>query len=308
MKARVSRNAGAAVDGPWSVPKSRVGRWICKDAPARDSHRAQKMLKKIGSFSAGMRIFCYPQELDLTHSSSTLQAVIFDCDGVLVDTEPLHYRAFQEVLAPLGLAHSYAHYLEHFIGFDDRDAFLHAFKEAGRALGPEGLARLTAAKEQALEKIVLEGVPTFPGVVELVRDLASHGTPLAIASGALRHEVYAFVASLGLDGLFSVVVAADEVKRSKPDPETYLAALNRLREMPGNGALGAGSCIAVEDTPAGIASARGAGLFVVGVTNSFPKEDLGGADLVVESLAGMTHGAMAGLLARRFQAGAWERA
>ena len=63
-----------------------------------------------------------------------LQAVIFDCDGILVDTEPLHYRAFQKVLVPLGLGHDFERYLEHFVGFDDRDAFIHAFKEGGLQL------------------------------------------------------------------------------------------------------------------------------------------------------------------------------
>ena len=70
-------------------------------------------------------------------SDPELQAVIFDCDGVLVDTEPLHYRAFQKVLVPLGLGHDFERYLEHFVGFDDRDAFIHAFKEAGLELSPD---------------------------------------------------------------------------------------------------------------------------------------------------------------------------
>ena len=232
-------------------------------------------------------------------SLPALQAVVFDCDGVLVDTEPLHYRAFQEVLGPIGLGHGYERYVREFIGFDDRDAFIHAFGEAGRELDSAKLEELVRAKESFLQKIVARGVPTFPGVVECVRDIAASATPLAIASGALRREVLSFVHSLGLDGLFSVVVAADEVKKSKPDPETYLVALERLREKPGLDRLDAGSCIAIEDTPAGIASARAAGFFVIGITNSFAKDELLQAQVVIESLSGMNFTGMRELLTAR---------
>ena len=213
-----------------------------------------------------------------------MKAVIFDCDGVLVDTEPLHYRAFQTALGPLGLGHSYEHYLERYIGFDDRDAFLEAFREGGRALDGELLARLIHAKGKVLQGMIGQGIPGFPGVAALVQDLAVHKVPLAVASGALRREVEAFVHGLGLAGYFSVVVAADDVERSKPDPETYLKALDRLRVSLGEEASDPGSCLAIEDTPAGIQAAKGAGLRVIGVTNSFSADQLDGADLIVASL------------------------
>jgi beta-phosphoglucomutase len=216
-----------------------------------------------------------------------LKAVVFDCDGILVDTEPLHYKAFQKVLVPLGLGHDYEHYLEKFIGFDDRDAFLHAFVEAGRELDPITLENLVEAKGFALQKQIEQGVPTFPGVVELVRELAGRNIPLAVASGALRHEVIAFVKSLGLSEAFSVIVAADEVKKSKPDPESYLLAIDRLKQAQGLSSLNPESCIGVEDTPAGIVSAKAAGLYVIAVTNSFPEKDLLHADHIVGSLAAL---------------------
>jgi beta-phosphoglucomutase len=229
----------------------------------------------------------------------SLGAVIFDCDGILVDTEPLHYRAFQKILVPLGLGHDFEHYMEYFIGFDDRDAFLHAFREAGRELDLQTLKSLIEAKANALQKQIEQGVPTFPGVVELVRDLEGRGMPMAVASGALRHEVYAFVKSLGLNGAFCAVVAAEDVKKSKPDPETYVMAVERVRQAMGRPELSAASCIAVEDTPAGIESARCAGLFVVGVTNSFTEKDLGAADHVAASLVSLDYLKMVRLLERR---------
>jgi beta-phosphoglucomutase len=230
-----------------------------------------------------------------------LHAVIFDCDGVLVDTEPLHYQAFQKVLGPLGLGHDYTRYLEHFVGFDDRDAFVHAFEEAGRELSADSLGRLIEAKSAALAELVAQGTPTFPGVVELVKSLHHRGVAMAVASGALRHEVQAFVSSLGLNGAFRVIVGADDVKKSKPDPETYLLALDKLRAALAPGCLETPNCLAIEDTPAGIHSAKSAGLAVVGVTNSFPAAELTGADKVVGSLSDLDFQAMVTLLEARRQ-------
>ncbi|MHC1728318.1 MAG: HAD family hydrolase [Syntrophobacteraceae bacterium] len=232
-----------------------------------------------------------------------LRAVIFDCDGILVDTEPLHYKALQKVLVPLGLGHDFKRYMEAFIGFDDRDAFLFAFREAGRELDPDTLGTLIDAKAMALQGLIDQGVPTFPGVVELVRELAGRGVPMAVASGALRHEIVAFINSLGLSGAFCVIVAADEVKKSKPDPETYLLALERLRQLHGWASLAPLTCIAIEDTPAGIVSAKGAGLYVVGVTNSFPESELARADHVVSSLALLDPPGLAKLLLQKSEAG-----
>lgn len=216
-------------------------------------------------------------------SSVGLQAVVFDCDGVLVDTEPLHYEAYQRVLEPLGLGFDYRRYLDHYIGFDDRDAFIEAFKDGERDLSAETLSALIEAKSKALFDIIARGVATFPGVRELVKALSAADVPIAIASGALRHEIVAFIEVLSLDGLFDIIVAADEVKKSKPDPETYVVALERLGEAKGL-ALEPGRCVAIEDTPAGIASAGSAGLAVLAVSNSFPVEKLGKAKRVVARL------------------------
>ncbi len=231
--------------------------------------------------------------------NSPLKAVIFDCDGILVDTEPLHYAAFQEILQPLGLGFDYEHYMKHYIGFDDRDAFREAFRERGRPLDGNRLSAFMEAKEDALQRIIARGVPTFPGVVELVRELAAEGVPMAVASGALRHEVETFVRGLELQDAFPVIVAADEVQHSKPDPETYLKALSRVREHFGFSELPARCCVAIEDTPTGMRSARQAGLFVVGVAHSYALEQLRDeADHVVKGLPELSLPLMMRLLER----------
>jgi HAD superfamily hydrolase (TIGR01509 family) len=236
-----------------------------------------------------------------SNSDPDLQAVIFDCDGILVDTEPLHYRAFQEVLVPLGLGHDFEVYLKRFVGFDDRDAFICAFREAGRELDPMTLERLIEAKASALGDFIRRGVPSFPGVIELIKELMERGVPMAVASGALRREVEAFIASTGLSGAFRIIVSADEVKKSKPDPETYLLAVERLRQALGSKLLDPINCIAIEDTRAGIRSAKSAGLAVIAVTNSFSVTELCEADKVIGSLSELSFQEIIKLLKQRRQ-------
>ncbi|HEY5512170.1 MAG TPA: HAD family phosphatase [Geomonas sp.] len=214
-----------------------------------------------------------------------LDAVIFDFDGIIVDTEPLHYKAFQELLVPLGLGYSWEQYLELYLGFDDRDAFREAYRAGGRELPAEELKALIDGKAQAFLRIVSVGVAPYPGVVELIRSI-SGVLPLALCSGALRRDIDPILAQLGLVGAFDTLVTADEVAASKPDPESYRLAVQRLQALfPGR--IDPARSLAIEDTPAGILSAAGAGLKVLAVTNSYPKERLTGACRVVVSLAGV---------------------
>lgn len=214
-----------------------------------------------------------------------LDAVIFDFDGIIVDTEPLHYKAFQELLVPLDLGYSWQEYIDTYMGFDDRDAFREAFRAAGRPLPDQVLKRLMKAKAQAFLDIVANGVAPYPGVVELIRSISGN-LPLALCSGALRSDIDPILAQLSLTGAFDCMVTADEVAASKPDPESYRLALQRLQERYPD-AIYPGKSLAVEDTPAGITSAAGAGLNVLAVTNSYPAERLAGAIRVVDSLAGI---------------------
>jgi beta-phosphoglucomutase len=214
-----------------------------------------------------------------------LDAVIFDFDGVIVDTEPLHYKAFQEILVPLGLGYSWQEYLDLYMGFDDRDAFRESFRAAGRTLSADALKNMIDAKAEAFLKIVSVGVAPYPGVVELIRSISGN-LPLGLCSGALRSDIDPILAQLGLSDAFDTLVTADEVAASKPDPQSYRLTLQRLQELfPDR--IAAAASLAIEDTPAGIASATGAGLKVLSVTNSYPEDRLTGACRVVDSLAGV---------------------
>jgi len=215
-----------------------------------------------------------------------LAAVIFDFDGIIVDTEPLHYKAFQDVLIPLGLGYSWDEYVRRYIGFDDRDAFREAFRSNGRDLGERELKAMIGAKGEAFQRAITAGMEPYPGVVELIRSIA--GTlPLALCSGALPSDIHPILGQLGIDRAFDTIVTAADVAASKPDPASYALAVARLTALfPGRG-IAAGRCLAIEDTPAGIASATGAGLKALAVTNSYPEEMLGGAVRVISSLAGV---------------------
>jgi len=215
-----------------------------------------------------------------------LAAVIFDFDGIIVDTEPLHYRAFQDILAPLGLGYSWEEYLRRYIGYDDRDAFREAFRAGGKPLDDGGLRRVIDAKAEAFQRAIASGVEPYPGVVGLIRSIAGN-LPLALCSGALPSDIRPILKQLDIETAFNVIVTAEDVTASKPDPASYALAVARLTNVyPGN-AIVPGNCLAIEDTPAGIASASGAGLKILAVTNSYPEESLGGACKVVQSLVGV---------------------
>jgi len=212
------------------------------------------------------------------------EAVLFDFDGILVDSEPMHYRAFTEVLDPLGMGFPWKEYVEIYMGFDDRDAFREAFRAKGIDLDDATLATLVAAKSGAFLRGLRDGVTAYPGAVPMIESLHAAGRPLALCSGALRSDIDPILTKLGVARRFDVIVSADDVRRSKPDPESYALAFRRLSGAYPTSLTVPGKSIAVEDTPAGIRSAKGAGLRVLAVTNSYDAGDLAEADWIVDSL------------------------
>src|SRR5512133_2104585 len=105
------------------------------------------------------------------------EAVIFDFDGVIVDTEPLHYEAFQRLLEPLGLGFSWDQYVETYMGFDDRDAFMEAYRANRTDLSATDLQSLIDRKAALFQEIIRDGISAYPGVVDLVRILRASRTP-----------------------------------------------------------------------------------------------------------------------------------
>lgn len=227
-----------------------------------------------------------PSSMIILSGGIQAEAVIFDFDGVIVDTEPLHYAAFQRTLEPLGLHFSWQEYVETYIGFDDRDAFRHAFSSKGKILGQDELHSLIEQKAAFFQEVIRSDVSAYPGVLDLIIHLHAHKTPLAICSGALRADIDPILAMLGISDYFDVIVTADDVAASKPDPECYQLAFQRLQSAHQSG-FSKNATVAIEDTPAGISAAKAAGLMVYAVTNSYPAARLDQATFVTDSLSSL---------------------
>ena len=218
--------------------------------------------------------------------SSALQAVIFDFDGVIADSEPLHFRAFQQALADDGLELTPKLYYSRYLGFDDVGMFQAFAEDHAVPMDAARLTELVARKGARLQALLTGGSVLFPGAVEFVR-AAANAVPIAIASGALRHEIDEVIEAAGVANLFAAIVASGDTPESKPSPAPYKLAFERLRDASG-AALDPRRCVAIEDSRWGLESARGAGLRCVGVTNSYPADELTGAELVVAGLQALT--------------------
>ncbi|MGA0368899.1 MAG: HAD family hydrolase [Kiritimatiellia bacterium] len=206
-----------------------------------------------------------------------IRACIFDFDGVLADTEELHYHSYQKVLEPLGAGFSWETYQREYMAFDSRQAFAAALRAAGVEAAPpvsELLEQKMQAHERALANLELE---PLPGAVKAVHYAAARG-PVALCTGAQRRDVLPLLNTFGLTDLFTAIITADDVRISKPDPESYRLAAERIRIPPAE-------CLAIEDTPGGLCSARGAGCRTLGVTTTHTRMQLTDfADQVTDSL------------------------
>jgi beta-phosphoglucomutase len=218
--------------------------------------------------------------------TSALQAVIFDFDGVIADSEPLHFRAFQQALAEDALELTSKLYYSRYLGYDDVGMFQAFAEDHGVAMDAARVAELVARKGARLQAMLSAGSVLFPGAVDFVRAAAT-AVPIAIASGALRHEIEEVIEAAGVRNLFAAIVASGDTPQSKPSPEPYRLAFERLQDATGT-PLDPRRCVAIEDSRWGLESARGAGLRCVGVTNSYPADELTGAELVVGGLQALT--------------------
>ena len=214
--------------------------------------------------------------------TSALQAIVFDFDGVIADSEPLHLRAFQQTLREHGLQLSPAEYYARYLGYDDVGLIRTLADDRGVTLSESDLQAFLAGKAATLQQMLNDATVLFPGAAEFIRAAAAE-VPVAIASGALRHEIVAILDRASLRDAFTAIVASGDTPESKPSPAPYALAFQQLRDFTGLD-LQPDRCVAIEDSRWGLQSARGAGLRCVGVTTSYPAEELEGADLVVGGL------------------------
>jgi HAD superfamily hydrolase (TIGR01509 family) len=231
--------------------------------------------------------------------SRPLQAIVFDFDGVIANSEPLHLLAFQQTLAEEGAELSATDYYSRYLGFDDVGMFEAFGRDRRMPMPEERIAELVTRKGDHMRDLLHSGSVIFPGALEFIREAAA-AVPIAIASGALRHEIDAIIDAAGLSSLFAAIVAAGDTTESKPSPAPYQLAFQQLCERTGR-ALEPRRCVAIEDSRWGLESARGAGLRLVGVTTSYAAGDLTGAELVVKALSALTLAALDQLVASEAQ-------
>ena len=221
----------------------------------------------------------------------TLQAVFFDFDGVIADSEPLHLRAYQAVLQADGLALDRKDYYERYLGYDDVGLFEALSNDRGISADPTRIARWISSKARIVEEMLSSGSVLFPGAASCIRMFAER-VPLAIASGALEPEIAIVLENSGVRECFEAIASASDHVPGKPSPDLYLLAMTKLRErLASRGeatAIEPASCIAIEDSHWGLEAAAKAGLRTVAVTHTYRAAELGRADLIIEQLSDLT--------------------
>ncbi len=201
-------------------------------------------------------------------------AVIFDMDGVLIDSEPLHFAVLADLLARAGHTYTRAEN-EQFIGTTSEAMFSTMI---ARYKLPGSVATYEARYDSALLQVLQQPHPPAPGVTALLDRLRDRRVRVGVASSSRRLWVEATLRSLGVAQAFEVVVAGDDVERGKPDPAIYLLAAKRLGVRPEQ-------CLAIEDSPNGVQSARAAGMTVLGVRTEYTAHlQLDGVARTVDSL------------------------
>ena len=228
-----------------------------------------------------------------------LRAIVFDFDGIIVDSEPLIMRLTQRIAAREGWTVTEEDYYRNYLALDDRGIIEHLYASHGRPIDHARRDELVEWKIQLYAGAIREGMPPISGAIEFVNTVATQ-VPLAIASGSLRSEVEHLLQKLGLREKFAVITTADDCDRCKPDPEIFLKALARLQQLPAFdgracGEMGkreeppaplqAGECLAIEDAPAGVRAAHAAGMKCLALAHSRPLDALQHADWACRKFA-----------------------
>lgn len=207
---------------------------------------------------------------------SAIQGVIFDMDGVLIDSEPWHYKAINDILARYGVNMPWDEHRE-YVGVKTPETFARLKK---RYHLPDTVAAMAEAKTRRFLHYIQTDpdIAPIPGVPPLLADLRAHRLPLAVASSSPATIVQAVLARLDLRDTFAVVINGDMVTNGKPAPDIFLAAARRL-------AISPAACAVIEDAAHGVAAAKAAGMKCIGFVNPHSgHQDFSRADLVTADL------------------------
>jgi beta-phosphoglucomutase len=218
-----------------------------------------------------------------------MSALLFDFDGVIVHSEPLHYIAIRDTFAAHGIHFTEETYYQRYVAYADRDLFPIIATDLQLTLTPDHLHTMLEEKWHRFADLVrTQGVETFTATLDLIREAHARKVTIALVTAAMRRDVDLILGSLNVLNSFTTIVSAMDVPKSKPDPAPYALACARLKLSPDQ-------CVALEDTPGGIASARGAGCHVIGVCHTLPAHRLQQATRVIASSKELTVDAMLAL-------------
>ena len=203
-----------------------------------------------------------------------LKAVIFDFDGVIADSEELHYKALNEVFKRYGVDVPKAVHWEKYLGYTDHENIMAVSGDYGMGLDDAAVQRLKDQKKILFEQLASREAVIIEGVEEFIRRLTAAGLRMAICSGALRTDIDIMLDGAGFAGRFEVIVSAEDVQKGKPDPEGYLLTLQRLNST--QDPIRPTDCVVIEDSHWGIEAALAAGMCPVAVTTTYSREQLEG--------------------------------
>ena len=205
------------------------------------------------------------------------QAVIWDMDGVITDTAPYHFRAWQEVFRKRDKSYTEADFSNNF--GKRNDAIIRNI--LGSQVSAEEMEAITTEKETSFRKSARGKIKPLPGAIELLQSLREYGFSQAIGSSAPIENIRLVTQELGIESFFPVIVSGGEVAEGKPSPQGFLLAAARLGVAPQD-------CVVIEDATAGVTAAKRAGMRCLAVTNTSPRAKLTRADLVVDTLEKVT--------------------
>jgi HAD superfamily hydrolase (TIGR01509 family) len=208
-------------------------------------------------------------------SSDEPKAVLFDMDGVLIDSYRAHFESWRRVAREHSRDYTEAQFAAGF-GRTSREVIAEQWQ--GEPLSDERIAEIDRRKEAIFREIISGDFPAVDGAIELIESLVRAGFRVAVGSSGPAANVRLAIERLGVGGLLSATVTGDDVKRGKPDPQVFLIAAEKMSVPPAR-------CVVVEDAPVGVEAARCGGMHVIGLASTGRTvEQLRAADLVVKSL------------------------
>ncbi len=220
-----------------------------------------------------------------------LRAVIFDFDGVITDSEILHLRSFNRVLAQYGIEITTKDYYKDYLGLTDFECFKLVTDKSQLQLDRQQIKNLIKQKTRIFGELAKTEGRTIEGVRDFLEMLKQNNVPMAICSGALLSEIALILEEARLRPFFEVIVSAEQVKKGKPDPEGPLLTLQKLNRIVSPAEAGIQNpilpdqCIVIEDSHWGLEAAKAAGMHTIAVTNSYDADQLAMAEKIVAQLS-----------------------